>query len=135
MPRLPEDPKVVSTREGVHNRIQAEMYHNAKEAEALVEEQLEALPGWNKVPNVMMETREEDGITDAATKRKREEVAQICRKWQKEDDIRRSLQFRREFITQHGSILRIVMSLNRMRMTGKGRINDSKSLRWCFVAD
>ena len=41
VPMLPEDQEVVSKREGVHQRIQAEMYLEIKEAE----EHLEASPG------------------------------------------------------------------------------------------
>ena len=48
----------------------------------------EASPEWNKVPDLMMETGEEEGIIDAATKMKRKEVAQGHRKRWKEDDIR-----------------------------------------------
>ena len=55
---LPEDPEVVSKRKGVHERIQMEMYHKAKEVEA--EEQLEAPLGWSKVPDLMMETRRDN---------------------------------------------------------------------------
>ena len=41
--------------EGVHERIQVELYHEAKEANAIVEEQLEAPPGWNTVPALVID--------------------------------------------------------------------------------
>ena len=43
MPMLTEDPRVEVTRAGIHERIQAQMYHRCKEAEVMAEEQLEAL--------------------------------------------------------------------------------------------
>ena len=85
---LQEDPKVEATREGIHMRIQVEIYHKAKDVEAIAEEQLEAPPGWKEVPDLMLETGEDVGITDATIKRKRNEVAQGWRKRQKEDEIR-----------------------------------------------
>ena len=36
------------------------MYHETKEAEAMVEEQLEAQPQWKEVPDLMMETGAEE---------------------------------------------------------------------------
>ena len=72
VPMLPENPEVVAMKESIHERIQAKMYHKIKEAEAMSEEQLEALLGWNEVPDLMMDTGGEEGITDAATKRKQE---------------------------------------------------------------
>ena len=37
---VPEDPVEIAVREGIHERIQAEIHHEEKEAEALVEEML-----------------------------------------------------------------------------------------------
>ena len=48
---------------------------------------MEALPGWNKALDLMMETGGEEGITDAVNKRRREEGARGWRKQRKEDDI------------------------------------------------
>ena len=41
---LPEDPEVVTTREGVNKRILAELYHETKAAETMAAEKLEASP-------------------------------------------------------------------------------------------
>ena len=64
------------------------MYCETKKVEAMAEEQLEALPEWNEVPDLMMETGEEVEMTNVAAKRKRDEVAQGQRKRWKEDEIR-----------------------------------------------
>ena len=87
IPILPEDPEVIAEREGIHERIQMEFQHEDTEAEVVAEDILEVTPVWNEVPDLMME--DEDGmmITEAATKLKRDEVAQGQRKGQKEDYI------------------------------------------------
>ena len=46
IPIIPEEPEVIATREGIHERIQAEMHHENKEAEVMAKEMLEALPTW-----------------------------------------------------------------------------------------
>ena len=56
VPLIPEDPEVVKAREGIHERIQAEIQHEDKEAEVLVEEMIDASLAWNEVPDLMMET-------------------------------------------------------------------------------
>ena len=40
-----EDPEEMAVREGIHERIQAKMYHENKEGEAMTEENLHALQG------------------------------------------------------------------------------------------
>ena len=52
---VPEDPEEKGVREGIHERIQAEIHHEDKEAEARAEEMLEIIPEWNTVPDMMME--------------------------------------------------------------------------------
>ena len=42
-------------RERIHERMQAEIQHEAKEAEAITEEMLDTPPAWNEVQNLMME--------------------------------------------------------------------------------
>ena len=74
--------------EGVHEIIQAELYHKVKGAEVMIEEQLEAPPQWNAVPDLMLDPgMDEDRFEDNA-KRRRDEVARGRMKRQKEDDIR-----------------------------------------------
>ena len=48
----------------------------------------EVPPAWNEVPDVMMETEDGRMTTEAAKKRKRDEVDHGQRKWWREDDIR-----------------------------------------------
>ena len=77
---ISEDPKEIAVREGILERIQAEIHHEDKEAEARLEKMLEIPPEWNEVPDLMME--DEDLLPEAAgsTKQKRDEVTQGWRK-------------------------------------------------------
>ena len=65
----------MAAREGIHERIQAEIHQGNKEVEARVEEMLEVPPEWNEVPDLMME--EEDVFPEAtgSTKRRRDEIS------------------------------------------------------------
>ena len=87
-PMLPAEPVEESVMEGVHERVQVELYHEAKEAEAMIEEQLEVWLQWNAVPNLMMDPGIEEDRLEHHTKRRRDEVARGRRKQRKEDDIR-----------------------------------------------
>ena len=49
IPIIPEDPEVIAEREGVHERIQAEIQHKDKEAEVVEEGMLKVPPEWNAV--------------------------------------------------------------------------------------
>ena len=51
------------------------MYHKTKEAEAMVEEQLEVWLQWTKMPDLMMDAGTEVEMPEVTAKRKREEVA------------------------------------------------------------
>ena len=85
---IPEDPEEMAVREGINERIQAEMHHENKETAARAKEMLEIPPEWNKVPDLMMEEGDilpEDTRPD---KRKRDEISQGWRKRRKEEDIR-----------------------------------------------
>ena len=75
-------------REGINERIVAKIQQEAKEAEVMVEEMLDTPPAWNEVPDLMMETEDGRMKLEAATKRKRDKVAQGLRK------------LRREFVNQ-----------------------------------
>ena len=44
-----ENPEEIVVREGIYERILAEIHHEDKEADARVEEMLEVLPAWNEV--------------------------------------------------------------------------------------
>ena len=85
---ITEDPEVIAEREGVHKRIQTKIQHEEKEAEMVEAVMLEIPPKWNAVPDLIMEDEEELMITETDTKRKRDKVAQGCRKRRNKDDIR-----------------------------------------------
>ena len=63
------------------------MHYEDKKAEVMVEELLKALLAWVEVPDLTMDSGWEVIIPSAATKRKRDEVAQGWRKQQREDEI------------------------------------------------
>ena len=54
----------------------------------LVEEMLDVPPAWNKVPDLMMEAEDGRMIPEAATQRKREEIARGWMKQCREDKKR-----------------------------------------------
>ena len=85
---IPENPEEMAAREGIHERIQADIHHEDKEREAGVEEMLENPPEWNKVPDLIMEDGDilpEDMRLD---KRRSDEISRGQRKQRKEDNIR-----------------------------------------------
>ena len=55
LPIMSEEPETIAAREGIHERIQAEIRHEDKEAEAMAEEMLNALPAWNEVLDLIRE--------------------------------------------------------------------------------
>ena len=74
-------------REGIHERIQAKIYHENKERAAQAEEMLEIPPGWNEVPDFILEDRDILPEDMRPEKRRRDEIAQGRRKRRKEDNI------------------------------------------------
>ena len=87
IPMITEDPEVTAEREGVLEKIQAQIQHEDQEAEMLGEVMLEIPLEWNAVPDLIIEDKEGLMITETDNKRKRYEVAQGHRKRWKEDDI------------------------------------------------
>ena len=85
---IPEDPKEIAVREGIHERIQAEIHQGNTEEEARAQEMLEVPSEWNEVPDLMME--EEDVLPQAteSTKWRRDKISRGRRKRCKEDNIR-----------------------------------------------
>ena len=81
---VPENPEEIAVREGMKERIQAEIHHEDKEVEARVEKMLEVPPEWNEVPKLMMEDKD---ILPEAERFHQTEVAQVQRKQWKEDYI------------------------------------------------
>ena len=52
---IPKDPEEMAAREGIHERIQAEIHHENKEREARAEEMLEIPLEWIEVWGLIME--------------------------------------------------------------------------------
>ena len=75
-------------REGIHERIQAEIYHEDRERAFQTEEMLDTPPGWNEVEDLIMDDGDILAENMRPEKRRRDEIAQGWRKWRKEDDIR-----------------------------------------------
>ena len=73
-------------REGIHERIQAEIHQWNKEEEARAEEILEVPLEWNE--DFMMEVEDVLPKATGSTKWRRDEISRGQRKRQKEDDIR-----------------------------------------------
>ena len=88
LPIPPKDPEVLAEREGIHERIQAELQLEDKETEVFVEEMLEAPPAWKEVPDLMMVVEEKRMMPEAPVKQKMEELTQGWRKWRREEEIR-----------------------------------------------
>ena len=70
---ITEDPEVMAIKEGIHERIQAEIQHEDKEAEMAEDVMLGIPPKWNAVPDLIMEDEEELMIKEADNKPKRDE--------------------------------------------------------------
>ena len=77
----------MATREGIQERIQAEIHQGNKEVEARAEEMLEVPPEWNEVPDLMMEEENVLPKATGSTKRRRDEISRGQRKQRKEDNI------------------------------------------------
>ena len=95
-------------REGIHERIQAEIHQGNKEEEARAEEMLEVPPEWNKVLDLMME--EED----------------IYPRLQ---DLPFAHSISRDYKIQRDSILKIGMKFSRKELNGKCQISGRESYR------
>ena len=58
VPMILDDPEEMAVREGIHERIQAEIYHKDKKKEAQAEEMLDTPPEWNEVQDLILEDRD-----------------------------------------------------------------------------
>ena len=77
----------MAVREGIHERIQAEIYHEDREIEVQAEEMLDNPPEWNEVEDLVWAGGDifEDMRTE---KRRKDEISPGGRKQRKEDNIR-----------------------------------------------
>ena len=55
VPMILDDPEEMVVREGIHERMQSEIYHEDKEREARAEEMLDRTPEWNEVKDLILE--------------------------------------------------------------------------------
>ena len=75
IPMILDDPEEMAVREGIHERIQAEIYHENKERAAQAEEMLEIPPEWNKVPDLILEDADILPENMRPKKRRRDEIS------------------------------------------------------------
>ena len=88
IPIISEKPEVIARREGIHERIQAEIHHKDKQAEVLAEEMLEAPPAWSEVPDLMIGNGKGQKDTGSSYEAEEDEVTRGRRKQRREDEIR-----------------------------------------------
>ena len=82
VPMIFDGSEKMGMREGIHKRIQAEIYNEDRERAFQAEEMLDTPPGWNEVEDLIMD----DGDMRPENRR-RYEIAQGRRKQKKEDNI------------------------------------------------
>ena len=88
IPMILNDPEEIAVREGIHERIKVEIYHENKEREAQAEEMLDLPPEWNEVKDLIMEEGDILSENMRLEKRMKDEISRGRRKWRKEDNIR-----------------------------------------------
>ena len=82
-----DDPEML-VREGIHERIQAEIYHKDMERAVQAEETLDIPPEWNEVKDLILDDGDIWSENMRPEKRRRDEISRGWRKRRKEDDIR-----------------------------------------------
>ena len=85
---LQDTPEDIAEREGIHERIQAELQNGDTEKASQAEEMLELPPVWNEVQDLLMEDGDVISEDLRPRKHKRDKVARGRRKRRNEDDIR-----------------------------------------------
>ena len=135
---IPEDPEEIAAREGIHERIQAEIHQENKEVEARAEEMLEVPPEWNKAPDLMMEEKDVLPKATGSNKKRRDESPKGGEnEGKKTISGRRNkdthLQYPGGYKIQRDSIPKIGTKTSRRKTIGKHQISGRKSHRWCFA--
>ena len=82
VPMIFDGPEEMAMREGIHERIQVEIYHEDRERAFQAEEML-----LNEVEDLIMDDRNILAESMRPEKRRRDEIARGRRKQRKEDDI------------------------------------------------
>ena len=70
-----DNPEEMGVREGVHERIQAEIYHKDKEREVQAEVMLDIPPEWNEVKDLILEDGDIFSENLRPEKRMRDEIS------------------------------------------------------------
>ena len=83
-----DDPEEMAVKEAIHERIQAEIYHEDREKTFQAEEMLDIPPEWHVVKDLILDDGDILSENMRPEKRKRVEIFQGGRKQRKEDDIR-----------------------------------------------
>ena len=71
------DPEEMAVREGIHERIQAEIYHENKERAAQAEEMLDIPLEWNEGKDLILEDGDILSENMRPEKRMRDEVSEV----------------------------------------------------------
>ena len=88
IPMILDDPEEMAVREGIHERIQVEIYNENKEREAQAEEMLDIPPEWNEVKDLILEDGDILSENMRPEKRMRDEISRGRKKQRKEDNLR-----------------------------------------------
>ena len=88
VPMIFDGPKEMVMREGIHERIQAEIYHEDRERAFQAKEMLDTPPGWNEVEDLIMDDGDILAENMRPEKSRRDEITRGRRKRRKEDNIR-----------------------------------------------
>ena len=80
IPMIFDSPEEMVMREGIQERIQAEIYHEDRERAFQAEERLDTPPGWNEIEDLIMDDGDILVENMKLEKRRRDEVAQGRRK-------------------------------------------------------
>ena len=75
VPMILDNPEEMAVREGIHERIQAEINHEDKEREAEAEEVLDIPPEWIEVQDLILEDGDIFSENMRPQKRMRDEVS------------------------------------------------------------
>ena len=75
IPMILDDPEEMAAREGIQERIQAEIYHKDRERAFQAKEMLDIPPGWNEVKDLILDEGDILSENTRPEKRRRDEIA------------------------------------------------------------
>ena len=139
VPMIFDSPEEIAAREGIHERIQTEIYHGERERAFQAEEMLDTPSGWNEVEDLIMDDGDILVENMRPEKRRRDEIARGRRnRGRKTTSVTRNeniplLRLGGRKILRN-SIPRIEMKINK-RMNCRYQSNSRRSLRCCFATE